>query len=267
MTVELSAEPPELGDQRPPAALSSVACVLSAGVSDLEAVRQAAAIAEGGRLTLIDAHPRGAENLARMTAAWRIAIGHGLEPEIRVIHAPPTAPTLFMLCAGHDLLVVAAHADAVLDDLPLAAVRQAPIPVLVARPLPAGTVVTERLLVATDGSAEACRALTIGHELVERHGSAIAAVVPTAGGDGVMVLDLGHGARPNAMDAVVVPTRTDVADAIAEVARRQSSTLLLIGSRGLSGVAGLASVSARVAERAPCSVLVARPPDASSAAT
>ena len=86
-----------------------------------------------------------------MTAASRIAIAHGVDPEIRVILAPPTAPTLFMLCAGHDLLVVAAGAHAVLDDLPLAAVRQAPIPVLVARPLPAGAAVTERLLVAPTG--------------------------------------------------------------------------------------------------------------------
>ena len=78
-----------------------------------------------------------------------------------------------------------------------------------------------------------------------------------------MLLDLGHGVSPDAMDAVVVPSGTDLADAIVKIARRHDATLLLVGSRGLSGIAALASVSARVAERAPCAVLVARPPDAS----
>ncbi len=263
MTVELRSEPLGGTDARAPSVMRSVACVVTAGASDLEAVRQAATVAEGGRLTLIDVHPRGIENHAGMTAASRIAIAHGVDPEIRVIHAPPAAPTLFMLCAGHDLLVVAAGAHAALDDLPLAAVRQAPIPVLVARPLPADAAVTERLLVATDGSADAERAMTIGRELAERHGSALAAVVPAAGADGVMLLGLGQRASPDAMDAVVVPSGTDLADAIVEIARRHDSTLLLVGSRGLSGIAALASVSARVAERAPCAVLVARPPHAS----
>ena len=49
--------------------------------------------------------------------------------------------------------------------------------------------------------------MTIGRELAERHGSALAAVVPAAGAEGVMLLDLGHGVSPDAMDAVVVPSR------------------------------------------------------------
>jgi hypothetical protein len=67
---------------------------VTAGADGLEAVRQAAWLAPAARLTLIDAHPRGAEDRARMTAAWQIATEHGLEPEIRVIHAAPTAPTV-----------------------------------------------------------------------------------------------------------------------------------------------------------------------------
>ena len=59
MTVELRSEPLEGTDARAPSVMRSVACVVTAGVSDLEAVRQAATIAEGGRLTLIDVHPRG----------------------------------------------------------------------------------------------------------------------------------------------------------------------------------------------------------------
>ncbi|MGH3044966.1 MAG: universal stress protein [Gaiellaceae bacterium] len=40
----------------------------------------------------------------------------------------------------------------------------------------------------------------------------------------------------------------------------KSADLLVVGSRGLHGVRALGSVSERVAHKAPCSVLVVRPP-------
>jgi nucleotide-binding universal stress UspA family protein len=51
---------------------------------------------------------------------------------------------------------------------------------------------------------------------------------------------------------------------IVEVAEREHASLVVLGSRGLTGVRALASVSERVAHHAPCSVLVVRPRPPSS---
>lgn len=251
----------ERGPTQAPAspAFPSVACVVTPGVDDLEAVSQAAALAEGGRLTLIDAHPRGAETLARVTAAWSIAAGHGLQPQVRVIHAPPTAPTVHMLAASHDLLVVAAGAA---DDggLARAAVLQAPVPVLVVRPRSDGAAVTERILAAVDGSPEAAAALAAAHEIGRRHGSAVAALVPGpgTGPPAMIVVDLERETLAEHLP-LLVSAPTGAVDAIVDTVMLHDPTLLVMGSRGLSGIAALASVSARVAERVACSVLVVRP--------
>jgi nucleotide-binding universal stress UspA family protein len=46
---------------------------------------------------------------------------------------------------------------------------------------------------------------------------------------------------------------------IIQAATSENVALVAVGSRGLGGVRALGSVSERVAHRAPCSVLVARP--------
>jgi nucleotide-binding universal stress UspA family protein len=46
---------------------------------------------------------------------------------------------------------------------------------------------------------------------------------------------------------------------VVAAAERVGATLVVISSRGLAGIAGLRSVSAAVAARARCSVLVLRP--------
>jgi nucleotide-binding universal stress UspA family protein len=47
---------------------------------------------------------------------------------------------------------------------------------------------------------------------------------------------------------------------ILEAAVKEPVSLVAVGSRGLTGLRALGSVSERVAHRAPCSVLVAPPP-------
>jgi nucleotide-binding universal stress UspA family protein len=252
-------DPARLGEAPAPPKLDSVACLVTDGDGGLEAVGQAATLAEGGRLTLIDAHPQDGEDRARLAVARRVAARHALEPEVRHIQAPPTAPTVQMLAAGHDLLVVAADAQ---DQPGIArhAVRQAPLPVMVARARRDGAAVVDRVLAAVDGSDEALAAMTLAHVIARRHGSALAAVVPAAGGqtDALMIVDLRGPPRP-ASEPLLIPSAHDVADAIVAAARRRDATLIVAGSRGLSGIAGLASVSSRVADSAGCSVLVVRP--------
>jgi nucleotide-binding universal stress UspA family protein len=238
----------------------SVLCAVTSGPATIEAVRQAAALAAGGSLTIVDASPPGDRDDAHLTAACRVASRHGVDAEIHQVRAQAT-PTLLLLAAEHDLLVVSADRnDALGDALPRAVVQQAPIPVLLARPHPDGAPVTARILVATDGSPEAQAALAVGHEIAGRHGSGLAVVSPApgpaSGHVGLVLRDLTRSADP---DATALASEVSIPDAIAQAARRYDATLVVVGSRGLSGVAALASVSAGVATTADCSVLVLRP--------
>lgn len=73
-------------------------------------------------------------------------------------------------------------------------------------------------------------------------------------------------ATRNAKDAVAVDLRVAMGDAwweICQAAEREAADLIIMGSRGNTGVTDLAlgSVAERVVRHAPCSVLVVRLPD------
>ena len=61
-----------------------------------------------------------------------------------------------------------------------------------------------------------------------------------------------------ATEPVVVTVRGRPAEAIVSSAAELEASLVVLGSRGLSGVHALASVSERVGAHAACSVLVMR---------
>jgi nucleotide-binding universal stress UspA family protein len=61
------------------------------------------------------------------------------------------------------------------------------------------------------------------------------------------------------LEPTVIRAPGHPADVILDTAAREGVSLVVLGSRGLSGVRALGSVSERVAHRARCSVLVARP--------
>ncbi len=65
------------------------------------------------------------------------------------------------------------------------------------------------------------------------------------------------------LDVSWVVMRGQPADAIVDVARRESVDLVVVGGRGLGALEGalLGSVSEAVADRAPCPVLIARTPE------
>ena len=87
-----------------------------------------------------------------------------------------------------------------------------------------------RVIVGVDGSAGAAAALLAARELVDRLGGSLEELTDQ-----------------NPVPALVASARRD--------------DLIVIGSRELHGPRALGSVSERVAHRAPCSVLVVRPPD------
>jgi nucleotide-binding universal stress UspA family protein len=141
------------------------------------------------------------------------------------------------------------------------AVHKATVPVLVARHPSTVAAFPARMLVASDGSEDSHRALSIAGSIARHHGARVdlLRVDPGPHGD---AHDLGTAATELAegfgVEAKVIRESGHPVDRIVEVADRTGATLIVVGSRGVSGLRALGSVSERVVHRAHCSVLVAR---------
>jgi nucleotide-binding universal stress UspA family protein len=77
-----------------------------------------------------------------------------------------------------------------------------------------------------------------------------------------LALEASDAAEMTGVDPVVVVVRGHGPDPIVDIAEELEATLLVLGSRGLTGVRALASVSERVGAAAPCPVLVVKDPPA-----
>ena len=111
------------------------------------------------------------------------------------------------------------------------AVHTAHVPVLVARRAPWDAPFPTRVLVGAEGSGNTESAIATAMDIARVFGSRITL--------------LGFGGEAHRR--------------LAEEAAREHASLIIVGSRALSGVRALASTSERVAHEAPCSVLVLRP--------
>ena len=113
---------------------------------------------------------------------------------------------------------------------------------------------------ATDGSPESRRALELAVRIARAHGSRVALIQVADGGPATSTLadDAAAVAEQLGAEPAVLEEYGDPAERISEAARRESASLLVIGSRGLGRARVLGSVGERVAHEAPCSVLVLR---------
>ncbi|HEU6443509.1 MAG TPA: universal stress protein [Gaiellaceae bacterium] len=127
--------------------------------------------------------------------------------------------------------------------------HDAPCSVLLARPQRSGVGPPTRIVVGVDGSPHAEAAAACARALRARFGGWLFSAAALGGkaidGDEMSRLD------PN----VILDARHPV-DALLALA--EAADLLVVGSRGLHGLASLGSVSERVAHLARCSVLVVR---------
>jgi nucleotide-binding universal stress UspA family protein len=127
-------------------------------------------------------------------------------------------------------------------------VHKAPCSVLIARK--ADDRFPRRIVVGVDGSPQSASAFAAGRALADRFGAHLRVVV-AYGGDQI---------DDELVEEIVGQHYQDVPekpiDAI--LAGALDADLVVVGSRGLHGLAALSSVSERVAHRAPCSVLVVR---------
>ncbi len=164
---------------------------------------------------------------------------------------------------GATLVALGSHGHSRLSEMLLGGVagdmlHEAPCSVLIAR-RPAGRGSGGRfprsLVVGIDGSEVALHALDAAGELATRFGADLRVIVAT-GGKSVNL----PAARAQAPLLDELPGRP--VPALREAAR--TADLLVVGSRGLHGLAALGSVSERVAHEAGCSVLVVRHLDATA---
>jgi nucleotide-binding universal stress UspA family protein len=199
--------------------------------------------------------------------AVKAASEAGIDAAAEILPGHDPGSVLLEEAARSDLLVAASHGGSRAGGIALGgtasvAVHRAEVPVLVARRPPEGVAFPERILVATDGSSDAQRAVELAARIGDRHSARVylLSVDPAQHGDPKRIAV--HAAELTAalgVEPTTLGLSGHAAERILETAAAESVSLVALGSRGLTGVRALGSVSERVAHRARCSVLVARP--------
>lgn len=242
-----------------PTGLAIVVCGFDGSPQALDAARQAAALAEpDGRFVGVSSWDPGlaihagihagavaAELREAATSALQRAAERQPDLEQKLMRGPDVACLLAAAAeVGADLICVGSHGESrlagvVLGSVATALAHHAPCPVLIGRAGP-GAASGGPVLHATDGSDEATAAGRLAAHVAQRAGSELRAIQ----------IDESEG---------------DVAGRIVAKAEEARASVLVLGSRGRSGLRSLGSVAERVAHDSPCSVLIARPkvhPDA-----
>jgi nucleotide-binding universal stress UspA family protein len=126
--------------------------------------------------------------------------------------------------------------------------RDATCSVLIARPARDPEVWPREIIVGVDGSGESAAAFAVARSVADRFGVSVRALASTKD-----QLD-----RDAAQ--AIAPGLEEQGESALDllVAASEAADLVIVGSRGLHGLRALGSVSERVANRAPCSVLVVR---------
>ena len=137
-----------------------------------------------------------------------------------------------------------------LGGMSTALLHDAPCSVLLARKARFGPFPSS-ILCGVDGSDQSLAAARVAIAIAERFGSELVFVATTGG----KPIDLD---RIRDLGSDVVDDGRRPVEALVDLS--SEADLLVVGSRGLHGLASLGSVSERVAHRAACSVLVVRAP-------
>jgi nucleotide-binding universal stress UspA family protein len=248
-----------------------VVCGVEGSPESLVGVRQAARLVEPhGRLVLTAV----ADVSIAVHAGWAATtVSDEIVAEARAALAAaqdeaPTAGTMLLEGSpgecllrkareeGAGLVVVGTHGGSratgiLLGSVATSMLHDAPCSVLIARSSSDAAGFPRSICAGVDGSPSSVLAAETGHALAERFGAALT-IVAACGGE---KLDL-H--RLRAVEPNAGIDHRPAVEALVARAAEAGADLLVVGSRGLHGVASLGSVSERVAHRADCSVLVVR---------
>lgn len=260
------------GTTRQPAEFNRVVCFVDGSPDGLEALRQAAALrAPDGQLVGVVPLDLGLaaeagfeathaaaqlEEEAEQARDDAVAALEGIpSAEVEIVSGRPGA-TLRAVAERRraDLLAIGRHGSSrrrglIVGSLVTEMIHEAPCPVLVTRtPAAREPWVPRTLTVGIDGSDCSLHALGVARALAERLGARVRLLAAT-GGRRIDADELGR------LEDVELDERRPV-DAL--VAASEGSDLVVVGCRGLHGLASLSSVSERVAHRAVSPVLVVR---------
>jgi nucleotide-binding universal stress UspA family protein len=245
-----------------------IVCGVDGSPEALEGVRQAGALAGPGStvelVAVSEDDPQVAERaLARATAE----LAHGSARILgRTVAGPNVAKRLLEAAADADLLVVGKHGHSRLGGVLVGStatsiMHRAHLPVLMASRPPEGLTFPGRILVAAGGPSHPEEGVRLAARIARRSGGEVT----------LLRVEWAHSAkRPELAEAVaslreltgIEPVEILVGGTarrlIPEYAQREQASLVITGSRGLTGVHSISSVSERVAHACRCSVLVMR---------
>jgi nucleotide-binding universal stress UspA family protein len=236
----------------------AVLCVTDGSPASTEAVRRAARLAgDGGRLDLLalapdppQGRPRPqAAQIEALVSATAVASRERVHANVQIAETSDGPATVAARARGHDLLVLPP------GRLARAMVARAELPVLVARP---GPQALDSVLVAVDGTAQAHAAALLGAELAARDDAQLALVATPehdAAHQHALQRDAAAVERITGRRPLILDEHGPPVTSIVGAAATLKASLIVLGSRPEHHAD---SVSAQVAERATCSVLVLR---------
>jgi nucleotide-binding universal stress UspA family protein len=208
-------------------------------------------------------------HLAKWLAATEAEVqGLGAQVDATTLEARGVADALLAHAADHDLLVVGCNSSSrtegvLLGSIASAAVHRAPAPVLVARRAPGPDEFPAAILIALspDGSEDVVTEAAA--RIARAHHARTAIVAPSEvdvpGTGAVVRAAVEKLAEATGEEPVLLADGHPAHRTIPRAAEELGASLVVMGSRGLTGVHALTSVSERVAHAAPCSVLIMRP--------
>lgn len=258
-----------------------ILCAVDGTRASLIAVRQAVALAGSrGCLTLLAVS--GATGAGRyrgaaidpvrirrvVDVAAHVAYEAGVRCTRVVDQGAPPSKVVMERAADHDLLAMGAPTMSWLGGLFVGGVAESALrsfttPLLLARPAPEEQPFGSRILVASDASESSDRLVDLGMLLaVSLQGGVIL----------VHAVGVESQSRPHRIERQVRALEATLSEAcevhvdpgaahtvIQEIAQSAQASLIVMGSRRLTGLRAVGSVSERVVHHAPCSVLVMPP--------
>lgn len=251
----------------PASLFKKIVCGVDGSQAGLEGVKQAQRLAPAGAdFTLVSiseshlavhAGPSAADWAQRLNEEAKAALDEARrivdKAETILLHG--RAADTFVHALGEQgatLAVVGSHeisraAGILIGSVATRVIHEAPCSVLLAR---AGELPWPRSIVAgIDGSDASLVAAAVAQDVATRTGSAVRFLAAR----GTSTADVAPEAFAGCGYELVVRDEKPVP---ALLAAARNADLLVVGSRGVSGVRTLGSVSERVAHRAPCSLLI-----------
>lgn len=275
----MDASPTTETDTEPAITFARTLCGVDSSPQSMEAVSQAFRVcAEGGKVWGASAwDPRLAMHAGIHTASVKVELrqesvaaltkAHEAFPELAlVLLRGSSVPALLSAAAEEnaDLISVGSHGGPRLSGIAFGSVatamaHHAPCSVLIARP-PASGEFPGLIVHAADGSADSLDAARVAGQIAARHGSKVVSlnVSDDTSTGKALAEEAASLVEQAGADVDVEALRGSAHRGIENFAASAKASLVVIGSRGMSGLKALGSVSERVAHRSPCSVLVVR---------